>query len=216
VCAQLPLLASGRGNRDADGLTHGVGAENRNGNIKGGTMSLGRTAACLLAIIMVAGSAGAMDLTLDAVTRATELNPSVGDVSALTDGRTYATDQEAPTFGWDVAGLLAVMWPEPIMLERVRVYLGYMDRYAVYAFLGGSYSTTGQRIGVETPAFSREGLGHDEEGWVDIVISGAEPIDNIGIQFSGGAALYEIQFIGPDATVIEPASLGFIKRRHAQ
>lgn len=166
---------------------------------------------------MTAAAAWAQDLTVDAVTRATVLNPSTGDVAALTDGRLPDTDPTAPAFGWPVAGFLVVEWPQPVLVEQVRVYLGEMDRYAVYGYLGGSFNDTGQRVGVQTPAYSREGLWPGvEAGWFDMPIPAPVEIDNMGIQFTGGARIYEIQFVGPHGTVIAPASLGEIKRAYAR
>ena len=60
-------------------------------------------AACMLALMV--GSAGAQDLTVDAVTRATELNPTTGCVAVLTDGRTPDTDENTPAFGWEAVEL---------------------------------------------------------------------------------------------------------------
>ena len=70
----------------------------------------------------------AADLTVDAVTRATELNPNTGNVAVLIDGLTPDTDPQAAAFGWNVAGFLVVEWTHPVILEKIRVYLGDIDR----------------------------------------------------------------------------------------
>ena len=65
-----------------------------------------RTRAAIVSVLVLtagatAGAAG--DLTVDAVTRATELNPSVGSLTALTDGRVPETDpapQRCPPALW--------------------------------------------------------------------------------------------------------------------
>jgi len=171
--------------------------------------------AVLILSMLVAGPgvSRATDLTVDAVTRATELNPSVGDIAVLTDGITPDQDAQAAAFSWPVAGFLVVEWPHPVVLEKIRVYLGDIDRYAYYGYLGGAFNNTGQRSGGSTPVYNREGLGPGTEGWFDIPITATAPIDNMGIQFTGGATLYEIQFIGPEGTAVQPATLGLIKRR---
>ena len=159
------------------------------------------------------------DLTPDAVTRATTLNPWTGDLAALTDGRTPDNDPDAPAFEWRAIGLLAVEWPKPVSLATIRVYLGEMERYAVYGYLGGHFTETGQRVDVETPVYSQEGLVPiDATGWYDIPCVRPLPcppeaqVDNIGFQVIGGATLYEIQFLGSDGTCIQTTTFGAIKR----
>lgn len=167
----------------------------------------------LVFVFLAVQTFAAPDLTPDAVTRATTLNPSIGDVAWLTDGRTPDSDSGALPFEWVAAGLVAVAWPEPIHLATIRVYLGDMERYAVYGYLGGSFTENGQRVDVETPAYSKEGLVPiDAGGWFDIPCRSDVLIDNIGFQVIGGAVLYEMQFLGPDGTAIEPTTFGALKR----
>jgi len=175
-------------------------------------MFLGAVAAT---VVLAAGlvPAVAQDLTVDVVTRATELNPRTGDVAALTDGRLPDTDPAAPAFGWPTAGFLVVEWPQPVQLAKIRLYLGEMDRYAYYGYLGGTFNSTGQRIGETVPVYTREGLWPGlATGWFDIDIAATAQIDNMGIQFTGGAVIYEIQFVGPNGTLVRPSSLGLIKQ----
>ena len=53
-------------------------------------------------------------------------------------------------------------------------------------------------------------------GWFEVAIREPVPIDNMGIQFTGGALLYEIQFLGPDGTAVTPTSLGLVKQSHGR
>lgn len=150
---------------------------------------------------------------MDAVTRATTLNPSIGDPAALTDGRTPDLDADAPAFEWLGLGLLAVAWPQPMVVTTLRVYLGYMDRYTVLGFVGGNYTETGRRVDVETPVYSRDGIvTAAASGWYEIRLPSEQAIDNLGFQVTGGAILYEIDFLGADGTTISFASFGTVKR----
>ncbi|MEW6753050.1 MAG: hypothetical protein AB1505_19030 [Candidatus Latescibacterota bacterium] len=175
--------------------------------------SRGYLAAGLALGLLSAAAFAAVDLTPDAVTQATSLNPVTGEVAALTDGRTPDLDPAAPAFVWGSVGLLRVEWDRPIRLATIRVYLGVMDQYAVYGYLGGRFTETGQRQGGETPVFVKQGLGPLEpSGWFEIACPADTPIDNLGLQVTGGATLYEIQFLGPGSTAVVPASLGLVKR----
>jgi hypothetical protein len=173
-----------------------------------------RSIAVSIALIFLVIQAFAdTDITPDAVTRATTLNTSIGDVSVLTDRRTPDSDPDASPFQWRSLGLLVVEWPESIYLATIRIYIGDMDRYAVYGYLGGYFTETGQRVDVETPSYTREGLVPvDAVGWYDIPCSSDILIDNIGIQISGGATLYEIQLLGPDGTAIRATTFGVLKK----
>jgi hypothetical protein len=172
-----------------------------------------RLAVAVLLVVCGATVAGAgADLTVDAVTRATENNPRVGGLDALTDGRIPETDPEAPAFGWSGGGLLAIDWPQPVLLEKIRFYLGQTDRCAYYGYLGGSFNSAGQRVGVDVPLYSREAVPRIASGWFDITIPEPQLIDNMGIQFTGTTQLYEVQFIGPDGTAVRPTSLGLLKQ----
>jgi len=163
--------------------------------------------------LLAPSSLSATDLTVDAVTRATTANPMVGDVASLTDGRTPDDDPEAPAVEWSGVGLLIVAWPQPVRLATIRMYVVNVDRYGVYGYLGGSYTDTGQRLEVDTPAFLREGLVPvDVEGWYSITCDPEVSIDNLGLQVLGSALVYEVQFLGPDGTAIQSASFGTIKR----
>lgn len=173
---------------------------------------------CFMAVLLLSGplSAGS-DLTVDAVTRATTLNPSVGDLAVLTDGKTPDQDPNAAAFSWSSMGLLAVEWPAPVQVAAIRVYLGEMQRYAVYGYVGGRFTDTGQRVEVETPVFSKEGLVPlDAVGWYEIRLPADKVVDNLGIQLVGTTVLYEIQFLGPGGTAILDASFGIIKRAFAE
>jgi hypothetical protein len=171
----------------------------------------------LAASLLVASLGTAQDLTLDAVTRATTLNPSTGAVAVLHDGRTPDLDPTAPAFTWESTGLFAVSWDHPVQVAALRVYLGEMQRYAVYGYLGGRFTDTGQRVDVETPVFSREGLVPiDAAGWYEIALPGDRAVDNLGIQVIGSAILYEIQLVGPAGTAVELSSLGLIKKDFAR
>ncbi|MFH1566490.1 MAG: hypothetical protein ABIL09_00710, partial [Gemmatimonadota bacterium] len=113
---------------------------------------------------------------------------------------------------WGGAGLLRAEWPRPVELAAIRVYLGLMERYAVYAYQGGSYTDTGQRVEAETPAWSKEGLAPLElNRWFEIPCRPEIPVDNIGLSLVGRTVLYEIQFLGPDGTAVEPVSYGLVK-----
>ena len=176
-----------------------------------------RYASVILAAWLAAPGWAATDLTVDAVTRATTLNPSVGEVAALTDGRTPDQDPEAPAFSWSSIGLLAVGWPSPVHVATLRIYVGQMQRYAVYGYLGGSYTDTGQRLDVETPVYSKEGIVPlDANGWYEIPLPADQAVDNLGLQLIGSATLYEFQFLGPDGTAVQATSFGIVKKRFSE
>jgi hypothetical protein len=179
-------------------------------------MRTGLAAAVVLALsgVSMAGAAG--DLTVDVVTRATELNPRNGELAALTDGRIPETDPDAPAFGWGAGGFLVVEWPQPVLLVKIRFCLGQMDRCAYYGYLGGSFNSTGQRIGVNPPLYSREAVPRVTSGWFEVAIPEPGLIDNLGIQFTGATQLFEVEFVGPDGTAVRPASLGLVKRQYGR
>ena len=167
-----------------------------------------------LVLLCLATSATAQtDLTVDAVTRATTLNPYDGNVAALTDGITLEDDAAAGAVAWGGAGLFVAAWEEPVKIARVRIYLGLMERYAFYAYLGGSFSDAGTRIEVEEVAYTKEGLAPlDENIWWEFEAQPEIAVDGIGLSLGGTTVIYEIQFLGPDGTAIEPMSLGMLKK----
>ncbi|MFH1570079.1 MAG: hypothetical protein ABIL09_18955 [Gemmatimonadota bacterium] len=173
-----------------------------------------KTGALLIAALLAAGTPGAAtDLTPDAMTRATTLNPSEGDVACLTDGRTPDTDPGATAFSWDSVGLLVVEWEAPVSLTSVRMYLGLVNQYAVYTYLGGRFDEHGQREGEAVPTYTRNGIvPFDATGWYEVTMPSDARIDNLGLQVINGAMLYEVQFIGPGGTPVTPTSLGLVKR----
>ncbi len=169
-------------------------------------------ALCLAMVLAGSPVVAGVDLTADAVTAATTLNPVVGEVGALFDGRTPDTDPAAPNVMWGGAGLLRVSWPRPVALAKIRVYMGLMERYTVYGYLGGSFSDTGQRQGVEEPLWAVSGLAPLEENlWFDLPCRPDLPIDNLGLSMSGRATLYEVRFLGPDGTAVTPTSYAWVK-----
>lgn len=168
-----------------------------------------------LAVALVASAATARtDLTVDAVTRATTLNPVTGDISVLTDGDTPENDPMAGAVEFGGIGLLVAEWPEPVELATIRIHLGLMERYGVYAFQGGSTTETGQRVDVEDPAYTKEGLAPLESNiWFEIECRPDIAVDNLALSLVGTTVIYEIQFLGPARTAVEPASLGALKAR---
>ncbi len=166
-----------------------------------------------LAVAVAASAATAQtDLTVDAVTRPTTLNPVVGDVAMLTDGITPENDTAAAAVQWGGVGMVRVEWPLAVPLATIRFYAGLAERYSMYAYVGGSFDATGQRVEVQEPTYLREGLAPlDEDVWFEIACDSAVPIDNLGLIFSGTSVIYEIQFLGPAGTAIEAGSLGLLK-----
>ena len=153
------------------------------------------------------------DVTPDAVTMATTRNPWTGEVAWLTDGRTPATDSQAPGVQWDWIGLLAVSWPDPVQLAIIRVYLGELHTYRVFGYLGGGFSEDGLRLGEELAVYGWEKTAPEGvAGWYEIPCESESPVDNISFQVIGGATIYEIQFLSSDGTVIRPVNLGAVKR----
>jgi hypothetical protein len=139
------------------------------------------------------------DITPDAVTMATTRNLWTGEVAWLTDGRTPDTDPGAGALKWEGVGLVAVSWSDTVRIERIRVYLGDMTRYRVFGYLGGHFNQRGDRVGVETAVYGREDMVSAEKtGWYDISFPPETPIDNLSFQVIDGAAIYEIQILGPD------------------
>lgn len=167
----------------------------------------------LISVLSATALLAQTDLTVDAITRATTLNPYDGDVAVLTDGITLEDDEAAGAVAWGGAGLFVAEWAEPVKISRVRIFLGLMERYAFYAYSGGSFSDAGTRIDVEETAYTIEGLAPlDENIWWEFETDATLAVDNVGLSVGGTTVLYEIQFIGPDGTVIEPVSLGLLKR----
>ena len=165
------------------------------------------------AFLLVVQPLAASDITLDAVTRATVLNPSIGDPAALTDRRTPDLDPDAAAFEWIGLGLLAVAWPEPVQVATLRVYLGTMGRYSVLGFVGGSYNQTGQRRDVVEPIYSSDGIvAAAKSGWYEIPLPTDRLIDNLGFQVVDGAVFYEVEYLTPEGTAIAASSFGAIKR----
>jgi hypothetical protein len=155
----------------------------------------------------------AKDITFDAVTMATTHNVWMGEMAWLTDGRTPDTDSEAQAVQWVWIGLLAVSWPDTVRLETVRVYLGELHTYRLFGYVGGSFTEEGLRLGEELPAYGWEKMTPEGlSGWYDIPCASPSPIDNISFQVIGGATIYEMQFLGPGGTAIQPASFGVIKK----
>ena len=170
-----------------------------------------RALLCAVPLATSASTARA-DLTADAVSAATSLNPVIGVITWLFDGQTPPTDPAAGAVEWGGAGLLRVTWPRPVMLARIRVYLGLMERYTVYGYQGGGFSDTGQRVDVEEPVWTTSGLAPLEtDRWFDIPCKPGIAVDNIGLSMVGRTVIYEMQFLGPDGTVIAPASFALIK-----
>ena len=63
------------------------------------------------------------------------------------------------------------------------------------------------------PILIREGLVPvGEDGWYSIDCDPEVPIDNLGLQVTGSAVVYEIDFLWPDGTAIQSTTLGAIKR----
>jgi len=169
----------------------------------------------LLAAAWAAGPAAAQtDLGVDVVTRPTTLNPMEGDVAVLIDGLTPDNDPAAAAVAWSGVGMVRVEWPRAVPLATIRVFAGLAERYAMYAYVGGSFDTNGQRVEVEEPTYIREGLAPLEENiWFEIDCDADQPIDNLGIIFTGTVVVYELQFLGPEGTAIVPGSLGALKAR---
>ena len=171
-----------------------------------------------LTVLVVVWAAAAVtaqtDLGVDVVTRATTLNPMEGDVAVLTDGLTPENAADAAAVRWSGVGMLRVEWPETVPLATIRVYAGLAERYSMYAYVGGSFNVQGQRLEVLDTTYTREGLAPlDENIWFEIACDPEVPIDNLGLIFVGNSVIYEIQFLGPAGTAIEPASLGLLKAR---
>jgi len=163
--------------------------------------------------LLAHSSLTAGELQIDAVTRATTANPMMGNVSALMDGLTPDDDPAAPAVQWSGVGLLLVEWPEPVHLATIRMYVVDVDRYGVYGYLGGSFTDKGQRLEVFSPVLIREGLVPvGDGGWHSITCDPEVPIDNLGLQVTGSAVVYEIDFLWPDGTAIQSTTLGTIKR----
>jgi hypothetical protein len=156
--------------------------------------------------LLLAGAAFAsQDITPDAITMATTRNFWSGDVAWLTDGRTPDEDPQAPAFEWDWIGLLAVSWPDTVHLAVIRVYLGEMSSYRLFGYAGGGFTQEGQRVGAETAVYGwEEVVPSGTTGWYDIPCAPEFPIDNISFQVIGGAVIYEMRFLAPDGTAIQP------------
>ena len=163
-----------------------------------------------LCVLLAAKAFAVQDITPDAITMATSRNFWTGDAAWLTDGRTPDKDPQAPAFEWDWIGLLAVSWPEPVRLSGVRVYLGEMSRYRLFAYAGGGFTQEGHRVGIETAAYGREDMvPPGTTGWYEIPCNPEHPVDNISFQVIGGAVIYEMRFLAPDGTARRP---GMLKR----
>ncbi len=166
-----------------------------------------------LFILATIGSFSDRDITPDAVTMATTHNLWTGDVASLTDGRTPDKHPDATAFEWDWIGLLAVSWPDTVRLATIRVYIGTMDQYRVFGYLGGGFTEEGFRVGVETSVYGHEGVvPAGVTGWYEITCSPEFAIDNISFQVVGGAVIYEIEFLRPENTAIWPINFGAIKK----
>ena len=153
------------------------------------------------------------NITPDAVTMATTSNFWTGEVSWLTDGRIPATDPEAAAMQWDWIGLLAVSWPDTVHLATIRVYLGELNAYRIFGYLGGGFSAKGMRLGDEAAVFGLQATAPEGvAGWYEIPINAAGAVDNISFQVVGGATIYELEFLSPGGTAIHPLSLGALKR----
>lgn len=171
-----------------------------------------RSCALLIAAVSVSLAAAEIlaltDITPDAVTMATTRNPWTGEVAWLTDGRTPDGDPEAPAVRWEWIGLLAVSWPEPVRLAKIRVYLGELGRYRVFGYMGGSFDQDGERVGVETAVYGRQDLvPAGSTGWCDISFPQEPPVDNISFQVIGGAVVYEMQFLAADGRAVAPGAV---------
>ena len=154
---------------------------------------------------MAPEDSGLTDITPDAVTMATTRNPWTGDVAWLTDGRTPDQDPKAPAVEWDWIGLLAVSWPDTVRLAKIRVYLGQMDQYKLFGYRGGGFSEDGERVGVETAVYGRQdSVPAGRTGWCDIPFDPQHPVDNISFTVIGGAAIYEMRFLGPQGEPVRP------------
>lgn len=172
------------------------------------------TLTVLAAVFAATAVTAQTDLGVDVVTRATTLNPVEGDVAVLTDGLTPENAPDAAVVHWSGVGMLRVEWPETVPLATIRIYAGLAERYSMYAYIGGSFDTSGQRVEVQEPIYVREGLAPlDTDIWFEIACDPGVPIDNLGLIFVGNSVIYEIQFLGPAGTAIEPASLGALKAR---
>ena len=173
----------------------------------------GKWIAVLATALVAVPVAAQNDLSVDAVTRATTLNPMKGDVAVLTDGITPETDPQAGAVEGGGVGLLRVEWPRLVSLATIRIYAGLAERYSVLGYAGGTFNDQGQREEVETPAYSVEGLAPlDANIWFDIPCRPDIPIDNLGLVFVGTSIIYEVQFIGPIDTAVEQATLGLVKK----
>ena len=183
------------------------------------TMEDMRSAGRIVSALLIAGlvvvlaaleTFAVRDITPDAITMATSRNFWTGDAAWLTDGRTPDKDPQAPAFGWDWIGLLAVSWPDPVRLSGVRVYLGEMSRYRLFAYAGGGFTQKGYRVGIETAVYGREDIvPPGTTGWDEIPCNPEHPVDNISFQVIGGAVIYEMQFLSPNGSARRP---GILKR----
>jgi hypothetical protein len=184
-----------------------------------GLMNRGVVSALGLASLFLAlvptGALATMDLTPDAVTMATTRNLWTGDVAWLTDGRTPDEDPHALAFEWNWIGLLAVSWPDTVRLASIRVYLGKMGQYRIYGYAGGHFTEEGYRVGADTAVFGlADSVPAGSSGWYDIPCEPEFSVDNISFQVIGGATIYEMQFLGPNGTTIQPEEMTRRRSRH--
>jgi hypothetical protein len=167
----------------------------------------------ILTILVALETFALKDITLDAVTMATTHNFWTGDLTWLTDGRVPDNDPEAQAVEWEWIGLLAVSWPDTVRLETIRVYFGELHTYRLFAYVGGSFTEEGQRLGEEFSVYGwEEAVPEGITGWYDIPCPAESPVDNISFQVIGGATIYEMRFLRPGGTAIQPASFGAVKR----
>lgn len=190
--------------------------DNRCGQARGQMLWIGSAAAILIVCAALEVSA-LRDITLDAVTMATVTNSPVGELAWLTDGRTPATDPQAPGVQWEWTGLVIVSWPDAVDLGSIQVYLGELRLCRISGYLGGGFTEEGQRLGEAEAAFDCEAVPPEgTTGWYEIPCASDEPIDNLSFQVVGGAVIYEMRFLTPGGTAVQPASLGQIKRDQSQ
>jgi len=157
-------------------------------------------------------SAAGRNIAPDALSRATTWNSYEGQTGYLQDGK--YSPQEAPAFFWHTKGILAFEWAEPLLLEKVRVYVGEIgNNYQVRAYLGGCLDETGA---LREPEGERTALVEENsravDQWVEVQFPPGTLADNIELRALGSIIFYEVEiYAGAGQTAIAPLTWGQVK-----
>jgi len=145
-----------------------------------------------------------VDITHDAVTRATTWNEHSGEVVALTDGKHPENSADPDAFVWQNKGILVFEFPAPAVIAQVRVYVGdEAGGYILRAYLGGRTNEDGAG---RNPYGEREATVENAEyitnGWTALNLPTDTVADNLELVTIGAAAFFEVQILSEDGRLL--------------